>query len=183
MIARVPNTVTREHLARQATSFTREISIGQQQWMPVVALGGVFLAVVAYRSTEELVAAAILWGVVSLALVLAGIWQHRRRVYRIKITNDRLIVSTITGKASYPVSDAREMRFLVEIYSPRRDGTRPVRLSSNLWLRDAVAGFDYLTDDEYDRLRMFGEELKARNDSVQLVYHREYAESTDSTAD
>jgi len=73
MIARVPNTVTREHFTPEATSFARDISIGQQQWMPVVALGGVFLAVVAYRSMEELVAAGILWGVVSLALVLAGI--------------------------------------------------------------------------------------------------------------
>jgi hypothetical protein len=178
MIARVPNTVTREHLARQATAFTREISIGQQQWMPVVALGGVFLVVVAYRSTEELVAAAILWGVVSLALVLAGIWHHRRRVYRIKMTNDRLIVSTITGKASYPVSDAREMRFLVEIDPPQTDGTRPVRRSANLWLRDAVAGFDHLTEHEYDRLRMFGEELKARNDAVQLVVRQVRAEAS-----
>jgi hypothetical protein len=178
MIARVPNTVTREHFTPEATSFARDISIGQQQWMPVVALGGVFLAVVAYRSMEELVAAGILWGVVSLALVLAGMWQHRRRVYRIEMTNDWLIVSTITGKASYPVSDAREMRFLVEIDPPLTDGTRAVRRSANLWLRDAVAGFDHLTEYEYDGLRMFGEELKARNDAVQLVFRQVHAETS-----
>jgi hypothetical protein len=183
MIARELDTVAREHLAPEATSFTRDISIGQQQWMSIVALGGVFLVFVAYRSTEELVAAAILWGVVSLALVLVGMWQHRRRVYRIELTDDRVIVTTITGKSSYPISDVREMKFQVEIFPPRRDGTRPVRLSANLWLRDAVAGFDQLTEYEYDRLRLFGETLKARNDAVRLDFRREYAEAVDSTVE